>query len=642
MNATHGRYSSPTIYQHRLPHNGLLPEGNYYTFTWGIAEEFGGMTTVVLERSSAFAKVDNRRVEILTLSPEMKDGTREKELRSKGHLDRRVKIRNVWADLLTRRDRKLSDLIGEHEEIQNPFDDVLPRTSDSWTETRTDADGAVLQVDRYRDDGTLLVSDRQDLRKRGRRGGRRITLFNRKRKPVGQWSTARAFYHSWFDSVFTDKRAFLISDSSFAGGLVHDYRRDNVILCQVIHSHFLRDPASGVHGELSPDKLEILSHLDSYDLVASLTNQQREDMAHSQLATSNLRTVSNFTSNLHGSPDAPRDPRKGAMIARLVHAKRVSDAVSAVHQASEIVPGITLDVYGDGKNRDDLETMTENLGAAGLITFHGHTPGARRHFLDASFSLLTSRSEGQGLVILESMSAGCIPIAYEIPYGPADIITDGVNGFLIRDGDTDALAEAISRFTTMRENERRTMRAAAVRRASDFFAHRIVSSWGNVFAEQSFDALTPISSGVAELIEATLTSDSIDFKIKIESPLLPSPEAAYLVWKARKGGHFGRIAGSIDGARFSTTVPLTRFAEIPQGLIDISVDLVNVRDFQRIRISSDDSRIKNSSDHLTLYSTAHGNLSARIQAPTGALSNREERHRAPKQTGNGSQPRGLS
>lgn len=576
------------------------------------------MTTVILERSSAFAKEDNRRVEILTLAPEMKDGTREKELHSEGRLDRRVKIRNVWADLLTRRDRKLADMIGELEETEDPFDDVLPRTSGTWTETRTNTEGAVLQVDRYRSNGTLLVSDRQDMRRRGRRGGRRITLFDRKSRPIGQWSTARAFYHSWFDSVLAGKKSFLISDSSFAGGLIHDYRRDNVILCQVMHSHFLRDPSSGIYGELPPAKLEILSHLDSFDLVANLTNQQRKDMAQAQLATSNLRTVSNFTSDLHGNPDAARAPKHGAMIARLVHAKRVSDAVKAVHQASKVVPGIALDIYGDGKERVALETMTESLGMAGLVTFHGHTPGAKRKFLEASFSLLTSRSEGQGLVILESMSAGCIPIAYDIRYGPADIITDGVDGFLVKDGDVDALAEAISRITTMSEDERRTMRRAALRRASDFFANRIIMSWGKVFAEQSFDTLTPISNGVAELIEANVTLDGIDISVNIESPLSHHAEAAYLAWRSRKESHFGRIDGSIVMGRFNTTVPLSRFSDLPLGLIDISIDLVNGRDFHRIRISSDDSRIKNAIDHLTLYTTAHGNLSAKVHAPTGS------------------------
>ena len=49
--------------------------------------------------------------------------------------------------------------------------------------------------------------------------------------------------------------------------------------------------------------------------------------------------------------------------------------------------------------------------------------------------LLTSRMEGLPLVLLEAMSVGCIPIAYDMPYGPADIIVDGVNGYLVEAGD---------------------------------------------------------------------------------------------------------------------------------------------------------------------------------------------------------------
>ena len=70
------------------------------------------MTTVALERSSAFARLDNRHVEILTLSPEMKGLDRERELREAGAIDRRVKIRNLWQDLTTWSDRKLRRMIG--------------------------------------------------------------------------------------------------------------------------------------------------------------------------------------------------------------------------------------------------------------------------------------------------------------------------------------------------------------------------------------------------------------------------------------------------------------------------------------------------------------------------------------------------
>lgn len=228
--------SSPRLnsFPHRFPHNGVLPEGRYYTLTWGISYDFGGMTTVALERSSAFARQDNRQVEILTLSAELKHQDRERELRDEGRIDRRVRIRNIWKDLTSWPDRKLRRLVGTSELDQTAVNDVLERTGSEWTEFRRDSDEKELQVDRYHDRGTLLLSDRLDMNKRGKRGGRRISLFDRKQNIIAQWSTARALYQAWLDVVIGSKSSYLISDSPFAGGLVFDYRRDNVILCQVV------------------------------------------------------------------------------------------------------------------------------------------------------------------------------------------------------------------------------------------------------------------------------------------------------------------------------------------------------------------------------------------------------------------------
>src|SRR5699024_10218082 len=76
----------------------------------------------------------------------------------------------------------------------------------------------------------------------------------------------------------------------------------------------------------------------------------------------------------------------------------------------------------------DIRTGVDVMDA---VRLHGHRTGAKSNFHTSSFSLLTSRFEGQPLVVLESMSAGCIPICYEVDYGPADIIDHGVNGFLV-------------------------------------------------------------------------------------------------------------------------------------------------------------------------------------------------------------------
>lgn len=607
--------NSPSLhpnYPHRFPHQGVLPEGRYYTLTWGISYDFGGMTTVALERSSAFARQDNRTVEILTLSAELKGQDRERELRDEGRIDRRVHVRNIWQDLTSWSDRKLRRMVGSSEVDHEAVNDLLERTGTDWNEFRNDSDDTVLQVDRYHDSGALLVSDRLDMKERGQRGGRRISLFDRKRNVIAQWSSARAFYHAWLDVVMGDKPSYLISDSSFTGGLIFDYRRDNVVLCQVVHNHFLSDPKGSNLGELTSGKIRYLSHLDSFDVVTTLTDQQRRDMVEAELSSNRLRTVSNLTENLNGDPTTPRVREHGTMIARLVSQKRVEDAICAIGKASAQAPNVSLDVYGEGDNRPDLSDLIGQLGVVDSVRLQGHTPGAKKNFHTSSFSLLTSRYEGQGLVVLESMSAGCIPISYAVDYGPADIIEDGINGFIVPVGDIDALADAILRFFAMSEGEVQKMRRAVIDRAADFFEAPIVRRWGEVFAERSFEPIVHLDHLSAVLNEATADGLTVHVLVDVEGLDVYEPEDIYISWKSRTGNFYGRVTAEYDGIVVRAVIPISRLSAIPAGYFDFSLDLVAGRSFNRARITSKNSNISNISDVLKLYTTKHGNFSGQI------------------------------
>ena len=67
-------------------------------------------------------------------------------------------------------------------------------------------------------------------------------------------------------------------------------------------------------------------------------------------------------------------------------------------------------------------------------------------------------------MLAEAMAAGTIPIAYDVPYGPADLIDHGRNGLLVPSGDQDALAAAVSRLASLPPRRRR---ADAPRRPPD-------------------------------------------------------------------------------------------------------------------------------------------------------------------------------
>ena len=66
-----------------------------------------------------------------------------------------------------------------------------------------------------------------------------------------------------------------------------------------------------------------------------------------------------------------------------------------------------------------------------------------RFYLDATALILTSRYEGQGLVLIEAMACGCFPIASDCEYGPRSVIGDSGAGALVPQDSSTAFKQAI-------------------------------------------------------------------------------------------------------------------------------------------------------------------------------------------------------
>src|SRR5699024_12356358 len=90
---------------------------------------------------------------------------------------------------------------------------------------------------------------------------------------------------------------------------------------QVEHSHHRNDPDSNAFAELTREQFGCLSHLDAFDLVTTLTEQQRRDMDELKLTADTLQTVPNLTEDLHGDSTTLR-PRGRGDRKSVVQAKR--------------------------------------------------------------------------------------------------------------------------------------------------------------------------------------------------------------------------------------------------------------------------------------------------------------------------------
>lgn len=233
----------------------------------------------------------------------------------------------------------------------------------------------------------------------------------------------------------------------------------------------------------------MLRRAGDFDDIVVLTARQRTDLA-ADLAeigvTARIRAIANEAEFLPSS-GRPRSDDTGVVVASLETRKRLKHAMEAVVQARAADQRISLDLYGEGPRESDLRRHIRALDTEEHIRLRGFDPDARTAFQVAGFSLLTSTSEGLPLVLVESMAAGCVPIAYDIRYGPADMIHDGLDGFLIAEGDTKAMAQRIVELQSMPAAKVEAMRKRAIARAAEFSDMAVTRQWAREL-RSAFDA----------------------------------------------------------------------------------------------------------------------------------------------------------
>lgn len=131
------------------------------------------------------------------------------------------------------------------------------------------------------------------------------------------------------------------------------------------------------------------------------------------------------------------DPRI-VVLSRLVPHKQIEDALEAVaelRRRSVGMPGLHLDIVGDGWWRQRLVDHAHRLGISDAVTFHGHVDDmTKHHVLQSSWvHLLPSRKEGWGLAVVEAAQHKVPTIGYRSSGGLTDSIIDGVTGILVDD-----------------------------------------------------------------------------------------------------------------------------------------------------------------------------------------------------------------
>ncbi len=138
-----------------------------------------------------------------------------------------------------------------------------------------------------------------------------------------------------------------------------------------------------------------------------------------------------------------------------------------------------LRIVGDGEDLDSLSRLVEELKLQSEVEIVSPTQNIENEFTQARIIAMTSRFEGLPLVLIEAKSFGVASIAYNCKTGPAEIIQDGNDGFLIPLGDESAFIKKLQNLI-MDEENLIIMQHNAIKNSSKFSMQSVGQEWINL------------------------------------------------------------------------------------------------------------------------------------------------------------------
>lgn len=215
---------------------------------------------------------------------------------------------------------------------------------------------------------------------------------------------------------------------------------------------------------------------DKFDAFVVLT---KEDAGYWD--TDNIKYIPNARTFENVTP-APLDNKKVITVGRYSYQKGYDLLINVWSEVHKHCPEWALDIVGDGEDREKLQKMIDDLNLAGRVCLKHSTPQIAQEYQNASIVALSSRYEGLPMILLEAQTFGLPIVSFKCKCGPIDVITDGVDGYLVDEGDTKGMADRI--ITLIKDVELRKAMGRAARESSERYSEEmIMRQWVDLFKE---------------------------------------------------------------------------------------------------------------------------------------------------------------
>lgn len=311
-----------------------------------------------------------------------------------------------------------------------------------------------------------------------------ILLFNDTGTVEGMFSSEQEFFIYTLKQMYNNQDElyyFIIDRAVYFAEVLFKNKSDNYRYIGTVHAaHYVNN-------------LDRMSRVNRYyveyfnpenngklDAVVFLTERQKKHADE----RFNCNDISVEIPHVYDKPiresSVERKPYRCISVGRFDVVKRFPEMVAIFGKVIEKCPDAVLEIYGYGPERNNIMDVISGLNLNDKVKLCDYTENIDEIYQSADLMLFTSRSEGYGLVIMESLANGCPVVSYDINYGPSEMIIDGVNGYLIPDNNEHQFAQKVIRLLQDRKKLQR-MQGQCRDTARRFSVEDFADRWDTLF-----------------------------------------------------------------------------------------------------------------------------------------------------------------
>jgi N-acetyl-alpha-D-glucosaminyl L-malate synthase BshA len=230
--------------------------------------------------------------------------------------------------------------------------------------------------------------------------------------------------------------------------------------------------------------------IEKSDGISSISEYLRRETVDVFGVANEIRVIKNFVNCELYHPDnekadaARYEPQGGKLLIHVSNfrpVKRVLDCLRILARVREAVPAHLL-MVGDGPERVPAEHLARELKLEQHVSFLGKQDHVERLIRLAHVLLMPSALESFGLVALEAMACGVVPVATRVG-GVPELITDGEDGFLEPPGDIEAQAGRVVALLTDDNLHYRMAKTGRWNAAEHYCPDKIIPLYENYYRQ---------------------------------------------------------------------------------------------------------------------------------------------------------------